>query len=297
MKAKFKSAVAAMLGLAAIAAVSPAVAGERAHNWMREYVQLRVKAMAERATGQSLSASEIDGRIVGGKVAGVNVHKFQVGLLTKNIADNFNAQFCGGTLIKNNIVVTAAHCSDTVTANQVQVLTGTQNLDGTGVRRNVTAIHIHPNWNPNTFDYDVAVWVLATPTSGIPFATLASADPPVGSSLRVTGWGALTEGGSFPDNLRVVNVPLVSRANCNDANSYSGDITARMICAGLNAGGKDSCQGDSGGPLTDNLGNGFKVLTGIVSWGTGCARANLPGIYSRVSNASIRNFIISNSGP
>lgn len=296
MKAKFKSAVAAVLGLVAAAAASPAVAEDGSHNWMREYVQLRVKAMAERATGLDLSSSQIDSRIVGGKVAGNSVHKFQVGLLTKNIADNFNAQFCGGTLIKNNFIVTAAHCSDSVTANQVQVLTGTQDLDGTGVRRNVTAIHIHPNWDPNTFDYDVAVWQLATPTSGIPFASLATVDPPVGSSLRVTGWGALTEGGSFPTNLRMVNVPLTSRTNCNDANSYSGDITARMICAGLDAGGKDSCQGDSGGPLTDDLGAGFKVLTGIVSWGTGCARANLPGVYSRVSNSSIRNFIKSKAG-
>ena len=294
--AKLKLAAAALFGLMAAAAASPATAQDRAHNWMREYVQLRVKAMAERATGLSLTESTIDGRIVGGSVAPNATHRFQVGLLTKSEPDNFNAQFCGGTLVKANFIVTAAHCSDTVTASQVQVLTGTQDLNGTGVRRNVVAIHIHPGWNPSTFDNDVAVWQLATSTSGIPFATLASADPPAGTSLKVTGWGALSEGGSFPSNLRQVNVPLTTRANCNDANSYSGDITARMICAGFNAGGKDSCQGDSGGPLTDNLGAGFKVLTGIVSWGTGCAAPNLPGVYTRVSNSSIRNFIKSKAG-
>ncbi len=296
MTAKLKIAAAALFGLMAATAVSPAVAQDRGHNWMREYVQLRVKAMAERATGITLTDSAADGRIVGGSVAPNATHKFQVGLLTKNVADNFNAQFCGGTLISANFIVTAAHCSDSSTPSQVQVLTGTQDLDGTGVRRNVVAIHIHPNWNPNTFDNDVSVWELETSTSGIPFATLASADPAVGEKLKVTGWGALTEGGNFPSNLRQVDVPLVSRANCNDANSYSGDITKRMICAGLDAGGKDSCQGDSGGPLTDNLGAGFKVLTGIVSFGTGCARPNLHGVYTRVSNSSIRNFIIDKAG-
>ena len=84
-------------------------------------------------------------------------------------------------------------------------------------------------------------------------------------------------------------MPLVDAANCNDANSYNGQITDRMICAGLDAGGQDSCQGNSGGPLTRGLNNA--VLTGIVSWGFGCARPNLYGVYTRVSEPAIREFI------
>jgi secreted trypsin-like serine protease len=284
--------------ISAIALQAPAMAQQVKGNWMRDYVQVRVAAKNFEAGATTpdridrlLSRPVFNGRIVGGSVAGAADNPFQVALLNKSVANNFDAQFCGGTLVKPNVVVTAAHCSDFVTAGQVQVLTGTRNLDGTGVRRNVTRIAIHPSWNAGTFDYDVAVWTLSSSASGIPLASLASADPAVGTNLLVTGWGALTEGGSFPINLRKVSVPLANRTNCNDANSYNGDITARMLCAGLDAGGKDSCQGDSGGPLARG-----SVLTGIVSWGDGCARRNKFGVYTRVSNASVRNFIVNQGG-
>ena len=284
--------------IAAIAMQAPAMAQQVRGNWMRDYVQIRVAAKNFDAGATTpaqidrlLSRPVFNARIVGGTVAGAADNPFQVALLNKSVANNFDAQFCGGTLVKANVVVTAAHCSDFVTAGQVQVLTGTRNLDGTGVRRNVTRIAIHPSWNSGTFDYDVAVWTLSSSTSGIPFASLASADPAVGTNLLVTGWGALSEGGSFPINLRKVTVPLASRTNCNDTNSYNGQITARMLCAGFDAGGKDSCQGDSGGPLARG-----SVLTGIVSWGTGCARPNKFGIYTRVSNSSVRSFIVTQAG-
>ena len=94
----------------------------------------------------------------------------------------------------------------------------------------------------------------------------------------------------------MVDVPVASTANCNDSNSYAGQISPRMFCAGLDQGGKDSCQGDSGGPLTRNTGGGFTVLTGIVSWGEGCARADKFGVYTRIANPAIRKFIVKNTG-
>ncbi len=293
-------AAAALIALAACFTQAPAMAqkadnGASKGNWMREYVRLRV---AERtlAAMPDLTEAELNQivspRIVGGTVAGAADNPFQVALLTKSVANNFDAQFCGGTLYKANYVVTAAHCSDFVTAGQVQVLTGTRNLDGTGVRRNVVSISIHPSWTPSTFNNDVAVWRLSTSATGIPLASLATADPAVGTSLLATGWGALSEGGSFPINLRKVTLPLASTANCNDANSYNGQITANMICAGRDSGGIDTCQGDSGGPLARG-----SVLTGIVSWGNGCARPNFFGVYTRISQASIRNFITGIAGP
>ncbi len=299
-KIAHKTTTRALLALAALAICfvqAPAMAKEKAgkKNWMSEYVQLRVaeKNLSALPAGTTLEEAQqiITPRIVGGTTATATDNPFQVALLTKNIANNRSAQFCGGMLYKSNYIITAAHCSDFVTASQVQVLTGTRNLDGTGVRRNVTRIVIHPSWNPSTFNNDVAVWQLSTAATGIPLVTLATIDPADGTSLLATGWGALSEGGSFPISLRKVTLPLTNRTNCNDANSYNGQITSNMMCAGRDSGGIDTCQGDSGGPLARG-----SSLIGTVSWGNGCARPNFFGVYTRVSQATIRNFIISIAG-
>jgi secreted trypsin-like serine protease len=263
---------------------------------MREYVELRQQALMERILGVEGAAalrSRASTRIINGTTAAGKSHPFQVGLLYKPVPDNFQAQYCGGSLVRPNVVVTAAHCSDFVTANEVQVLTGARRLDGSGTRRNVQRIIVHPAWDPATSNNDVAVWILTTSAGGIPLAMLANTDPPTGTNLLATGWGDTTDSESttsFPVELRQVSVPLVSRTNCNDANSYGGAITTKMICAGFNAGGKDTCQGDSGGPLTRKQNNSFKVLTGITSFGFGCAEPDYFGVYTRVSQ--FRNWIV-----
>jgi trypsin len=265
-------------------------------NWMRDRVVLRQMQMMIKHAGRPMSAAEIDralnARIVGGTTATASDNPFQVALLSSNVASNYDAQFCGGTLVKANVVVTAAHCVFGTSASQVQVLTGTRSLTSGGTRRNVTRISIHPSYNDNTLDYDVAVLTLSSSATGIPLASLASADPAAGTNLLVTGWGNTSAtGSSYPTTLRKATVPLISTATCNGSSVYNGQITTRMICAGFLAGGVDSCQGDSGGPLTRS-----NVLTGIVSWGQGCAQRNKPGVYTRVSNSSINSFIRAQAG-
>lgn len=268
------------------------IALEEAFNWRRDFVQLRSALRAKVAmAGGRASTPRIAPRIIGGTDASPGVHPFQVGILTKRIASNFNAQFCGGTLVSPYHVVTAAHCVDDRVSSGLQVLVGTQTLKGrSGRRLNVTRVVIHPGWwETATSAYDAAVLELATPVTGIALATLANTEPTTpGTLLRVTGWGTLTNNGdSFPSYLQQVDVPFVPTVS-GRCDAMSG-ITPQMLCAGQT--GKDSCQGDSGGPLTINRGAGYTELVGIVSFGEECALPGYPGVYTNVAESSINSFI------
>ena len=105
-------------------------------------------------------------------------------------------------------------------------------------------------------------------------------------------WGATSEGGSTSDVLQELDgLPIVSDASCQSSvssvsSAYNGAITSDMLCAGGNA-GYDGCQGDSGGPLVVEDSDGVDTLVGVVSWGIGCAREGLPGIYAETSSKQI----------
>ena len=268
-------------------------ASAQATNWAAEYVNARQAAQIARTLGDDAAhefLNPIEGKIVGGAIAPANKWPTQVGLLLASNSNNFSAQFCGGTLVHQRFIVTAAHCSDFVTPAQVHVLTGTQSLLDGGTRHAVRRVIVHPNWNPNTFNNDIAVWELQSAVTGITPARMISstrqesilADP--GSSSAVTGWGAIFENGSRSSALRQVFIPVINRELCNREASYDGMVTQQMFCAGAMNGGKDSCQGDSGGPLWVKDSNGqFKLLAGITSWGMGCARKNFPGVYTRLA--------------
>jgi secreted trypsin-like serine protease len=236
-------------------------------------------------------------RIVGGTVAPRAAYPWMVSLATLS-----GFHFCGGTLISRTKILTAAHCSNLVAA---QARIGT-NLLNRGQLIRVVRQDAHPRFVEATFDYDVAVWTLARPvtlssTVGIvdlPRActTLDCGVTDPGTKLVSTGWGALSEGGGSPNDLRQVVLPVWSNEACNRSASYGGAITKRMLCAGPVRGGKDSCQGDSGGPLFRYFRKGKRGLqAGIVSFGDGCARPNKPGVYTRITEPAIRDFIRSKS--
>ena len=225
-------------------------------------------------------------RIVNGQTASAPI-PWQVSL--RRYPDG-NGHFCGGIVLDSKTILTAAHCQ-VETSNYIMV--GKVNrMEGQNIK--VSKV-INADWNENTMDNDVAILKLSTPlTMGkdVQAICLPSAgfNPAVGSTCIVSGWGLMKEGGPFlPTNLQYVAVPVISQATCkakylvpHKPGAAPIGITDNMICAGLTAGGKDSCQADSGGPFVC-MENGKPVITGIVSFGIGCARAEYPGVYAKVT--------------
>jgi len=230
-------------------------------------------------------------QIVGGSKAAPGEFPWQVALLDAATANTFNAQFCGGALVTERWVVTAAHCvfdGRVEPPSAVDVLVGTTSLKSGGIRVDVDTIVVHPRYNERTSENDIALLRLAEPVDveTLPVVTLAgeAALTSAGTLATAIGWGdTLVKGDRYPVDLRKVQVPIVTNRVCNGRRSYDGDVTAKMLCAGFAAGGKDSCQGDSGGPLVVPDGDGGFALAGITSWGARCAAPEKYGVYTRVA--------------
>jgi trypsin len=221
----------------------------------------------------------LDGRVVGGENAEQGEFPHQVSV------EIFGSHACGGSLISETAVLTAAHCC-AYTIEEVVVGEHRLNAnDGTEQRIRVSRQTANPDYNSGTLDGDVCVLNLATAAvlgDGVDVIALPAAfeEYTAGEMLTTTGWGTTSEGGNLANTLQKVDVPFVDDEECDDAYSSFGGITPGMLCAGFPNGGADACQGDSGGPITDAK-NG---LVGVVSWGYGCARPNYPGVYAQTSH-------------
>jgi secreted trypsin-like serine protease len=247
-------------------------------------------------------------KIVGGEPADPGKFPFQVALIRSDTPEGQEqrGQFCGAALIGDGWIITAAHCVPQTTPEEVDVYvgstilpTGSGSAGGSlGIRRSLSRIQSHEGFNPATLDNDLALLKLAEP---VPDQLLPSLLPTAqneslyatGGKATVIGWGRTQEGGSTTPRLRQVEVTLQDQALCEtnydtffNALPGAGDatITVNMFCAGEATGGSDSCQGDSGGFIGAQGEGGRWVQLGVVSWGIGCARPGLFGVYTRIVN-------------
>ncbi|KAB5586523.1 hypothetical protein PHYPO_G00002700 [Pangasianodon hypophthalmus] len=212
-------------------------------------------------------------KIVGGYECRKNGVPYQVSL-------NAGYHFCGGSLISNLWVLSAAHCYKT----RIEVRLGEHNIDvNEGTEQFISSEKVirHSSYSSSTLNNDIMLIKLsraATLNSYVATVALPSGCASAGTTCLISGWGnTLSSGTNYPSNLRCLNAPILSDTTCR--NAYPGEITSNMFCAGFIEGGKDSCQGDSGGPVVCN-----GQLQGIVSWGYGCALQNKPGVYTKVCN-------------
>jgi len=228
-------------------------------------------------------------KIVGGYVAQHGEFPWQVSLRI------YNQHVCGGTLISDQWVLTAAHCFEELGSNPSQWTVGVgiqsqQQLYQSNIVH-VSAIYPHRQYNDANKRNDIALMKLSKRVDITGRYVRAACLPRAGDTFdsdvcTVSGWGATYYDASghapITQQLEYVNLQTITNQLCQ---YYLGlSVYSTQICAGAtSSGGKDACQGDSGGPFVCKR-HGVWELAGVVSWGDGCGKPNRPGVYTRVSS-------------
>lgn len=245
-----------------------------------------------------LGASPAHGKIVGGTDAPEGVYN---AVAKVTIAGVFG---CTGTLIAPEWVLTAGHCGSVTGATPfptpvgfppgtVRVTVGTTAANGSG-GETIVADRVIPSPDYLLTDgYDISLLHLAQSSKQVPVKISGRGAEPLwapGVMQTIAGFGRTEEGGSVPSVMQVAQVPIVDDATCKSTYPRSFE-SATQICAGYPQGGIDSCQGDSGGPLFGRDANGVLKVNGATSYGEGCARPGKYGVYARVADATLREWI------
>ncbi|KAM8904587.1 uncharacterized protein AB9W97_008187 [Spinachia spinachia] len=205
------------------------------------------------------------------------------------LLDEENVGFCGGTILTNYIILTAAHCMNK--SRYIYVKLGEFDVlvdDGNEATHTVETLITHSMFRKDTYNNDIALIKLATPIKFSRFILPACLPDPVFAekvlmrqeNAMVSGFGRLGERQETSTILQRLYMPFVDRNTCLESTKLR--ISTRMFCAGYDTIAKDACQGDSGGPHVTRYSNTY-FITGIVSWGEGCAKKGKYGVYTQVS--------------
>ncbi|XP_078719638.1 prostasin-like [Lampetra fluviatilis] len=226
-------------------------------------------------------------RVVGGSLANVGKWPWQASL------QYYNSHMCGASLISKDWLVSAAHCFEGRNdVNAWQVRLGTTYIydSWSSVNLAVAEIITHERFNYTAIDYDIALVRLSwsvdftSQISPICLPPDTSHFPLPGKTCYISGWGRTSEA-DYGVYYELLDAPMdvFSHSGCSSDKMNGKSITTRMICIGHPAGGISACQGDSGGPLTCQGTDGTWYLSGVTSWGNGCARPMKPAVYTKTS--------------
>ncbi|XP_045912157.1 chymotrypsin-like elastase family member 2A isoform X2 [Micropterus dolomieu] len=227
-------------------------------------------------------------RVVGGVDVRENSWPWQVSLQYKSGSNFYHT--CGGTLISNQWVLTAAHC---ISSRTYRVYLGKHNLktnnEPGSIAISPAKIVVHENWDSYNIRNDIALIKLSTPVTfsdSIMAACLPNSGDilPNAAPCYVTGWGRLWTGGPIADILQQALLPVVGHSTCTRSDWWGNLVTNSMVCAGGD-GKLASCNGDSGGPLNCQNPDGSWDVHGVVSFGSsmGCNYPKKPSVFTRVS--------------
>ncbi|MWA12852.1 trypsin-like serine protease [Streptomyces sp. BA2] len=259
---------------------------------------MAVTGVATAAIAMLATSTPAAHAIIGGTEVSNDAYPFMAAVMDKGSGSPLDRQFCGGSLVTADTIMTAAHClvddaGKPLKPKKLQVAVGRTVLSkaGQGQIRNVAkgGVVVHPRYLKGQEAYDVAFIQLSKPIRGIsPIALPTQGTDALirpGQNATVAGWGNTdTELPNTPDRLREVKVPILSHAECRT--SYEEYDAKVNFCAGVET--KDSCQGDSGGPIFRNVpGRRAPIQVGVVSYGDGCGAQGAPGVYTSVSSSKL----------
>ncbi|EDV42032.1 uncharacterized protein Dana_GF17773 [Drosophila ananassae] len=240
-----------------------------------------VVGLAIAALGQ---AAPLQGRVVNGTNSSVLKYPFVVSIRSYD-----GAHSCGGSIISEYFVMTAAHCTNGRSASTLSVQYGVTDISVSGpnvlgVRKIIQHEAFDPN-HQNANDISLLMVYIPFKFDGIkvapvklPTVSFATPQSDAGAEGVLIGWGLNETGGSVQETLQEVFLKIYSDEECTSRHNGQTDPKYH-ICGGVDEGGKGQCSGDSGGPLMYN-----DEQVGIVSWSVKpCTVAPYPGVYCKVS--------------